>query len=293
MDLRSAIKRAKRGVREDTRLYAVAISSLTIAFLCLAVALVGVENLHAIAARWGASGRMTVFLRDGATASDIEQLRLAVEGLAEIQRVELVTSAQARERFLRDSDVDGVLAQLPPDAFPASLELTTTAGVSATRLGVIAQRIQRFSSVEDVEAYRSWFARVESLVTGLRSASAALALLVALCVLAVVGNTIRLAIAGRREEIEVLKLCGATDSFVRAPFLVEGAVQGLLSAGAAVALLLLAFVALRGHVDSVAATLFGARTMFLSPWIAVAIVVGGGVAGVLGSALSLRRYLAV
>jgi cell division transport system permease protein len=109
----------------------------------------------------------------------------------------------------------------------------------------------------------------------------------------VVGNTIRLAVAGRRAEIEVLKLCGATDGFVRGPFVLEGTVQGLLAAVLAIGLLGVAFLFFRGSVDSTLAALAGIETVFLSPLIVIAIVLGGGLAGAAGSAWSLRRYLVV
>jgi len=114
-----------------------------------------------------------------------------------------------------------------------------------------------------------------------------------ICVLAVVGNTIRLAVAGRREEVEVLKLCGATDGFVRTPFVLEGALQGFVAALTAVVVLLVGYLLLRGQVDDTLATLTGVRATFLSPVVALGLVLGGGAVGAIGSAVSLRRYLAV
>ena len=97
------------------------------------------------------------------------------------------------------------------------------------------------------------------------------------CVLAIIGNTIRLAVANRRREIEVLKLCGATDGYVRSPFLVEGALQAVAAATLALLLLLIAYLCLRGHVESHAER--GDRrasTVFLDPLTMLAIVLGGG-----------------
>ena len=293
MNLRTAVTRAARAMREDARLHAVAISTLTVAFLCLGTALVGISNLASVADAWGRSARMTVFLREGARPNDVEQLRLSIDGLPEVREVRHLTPAMAREEFLRDAEVGAVLTTVSADAFPASLEVELTAGVSGERLAAIAERVGRFNAVEDVETYHGWFERLEGLLTTGRVASVALAVLVMLCVVFVVGSTIRLAITGRKAEIEVLKLCGASDGFVRGPFLVEGAVQGLLSSAIAVGLLLLAFALLRGHVDGALATLAGVRAVFLSPAISFAIVLGGGVLGAAGSAISLRRYLAV
>jgi cell division transport system permease protein len=293
MDFKSALARATRGMREEAGLHLVAVSSLTIAFLCLASALLAVVNLGAVADAWGRSARISVFLRDGPEPQQIEELRMALEGLREVRSARHVSSADAREQFLRESDVDGDLAAIPADAFPASLEIELAAGVTAERLEAIAERLRRFSAVEDVETYRGWFDRLATLLVAGRGMAGALAVLVVLCVVFVVGNTIRLVVAGRRDEIEVMKLCGATDSFVRGPFIVEGAVQGLVSSLCAVVILLIAFVSLRAHVDATIAALAGTRAVFLDPLLVVALVAGGGVLGAAGSAISLRRYLAV
>lgn len=293
MDLKSAFARASRGMREEAGLHLVAISSLTIAFLCLGTALLVIANLGALADSWGRSARMTVFLHDGAESQAISELRMALEGLPEARGVEHVTAAAAREQFLRDSELGAELEALPAEAFPASLEIELVAGVSGERLDAIAERVRRFGAVEDVESYRGWFARLESLLTAGRSIAMGMALLVVLCVMFVVGNTIRLAVAGRRDEIEVMKLCGASDGFVRGPFILEGAVQGTLSAIVALAILLFVFLVLRGHLDGTLAAIAGTRTVFLHPGIALALIVGGAMLGATGSALSLRRYLAV
>ncbi len=120
-----------------------------------------------------------------------------------------------------------------------------------------------------------------------------LGILVLLAVLFVVGNTIRLAVAGRREEIEVMKLCGADDGFVRGPFLVEGTVQGFAAALLSILILTAGFVSVRAELDGTLGALAGIQTTFLPPLLALLVLVAGALAGALGSALSLRRYLTV
>ena len=293
MNLKTAITRARRGLREDLRLYLVAVSSLTVAFLCLAAALLGVTNLSEVADEWGRSRNMTVYLVDGARGQDVEQLRALLEGLPEVSGTEHVTASAARAQFVEHADLGGDLGDLPADVFPASLEVTLKSGVTVQRLDDIAERVGRFGAVDQVETYGGWFGRLESLLAAGKAVAIALCLLVIVCVIAVVGNTIRLAVAGRRDEIEVMKLCGATDSFVRRPFVVEGAFQGLASAVLAVAALGLGFAALHGKVDSTSAVVVGVETVFLDPIVIAALVLGGAALGALGSAMSLRRYLTV
>lgn len=293
MEMKQLITRARRGLREEMRLYLVAVSSLAVAFLCLGGALLALTNLSAIAQAWGQSSRMTVYLRDGAEPEDVAQLRTLVESLPEVSSAQVLSSAEARAQFLEHSDVEAGLAALPAEVFPASLEITLADGITAPRSARIAERLAQFRAVSDVETYRGWFSRLESLLHAGRAVAGALALLVALCVLAVIGNTIRLAVARRREEIEVMKLCGATDEFVRGPFVLEGSFQGFMSALLAVMLLMAGFLVVRDELDATVAALTGVRAAFLHPAALVALTLGGAAVGAVGSALSLRRYLAV
>lgn len=293
MDLRIALSRARRSLRDDARLHLVAIASLVIAFLCLGAALLSVQNVARIAERWGGARRLTVYLRDNAQASDVAQLRLILESLPEIAAVGYISPADAKREFSQQVDVALDSSALPAEAFPASLELTMRPSATEAHALELAKRIRRFGAVEEVETYRDWLAQLDTLLTAGKSAVAALALLVAVCVLAIVGNTIRLAVVQRRREIEVLKLCGATDGFVRGPFVVEGTLQAALAAFVALLLLLVLYASMRGYVEGTFGSIMGVRTVFLHPLTALAMTLGGGAVGALGSALSLRRYLRI
>jgi cell division transport system permease protein len=293
MDLNNAILRARRGLRDDFKLYLVAVSSLTVAFLCLGAALLAVENLSAVEERWGNSGRLSIFIRDAASPDAVQRLKGVLEELPEVEAVHYMAPEAARERFLEHAEIDTELAALPADVFPASVEVTLAAGTPVQRIETIATRVGQHAAVDDVETYRGWFERLDALLVAGRGAAGVLAFLVLVCVVAVVGNTIRLAVAGRRDEIEVMKLCGATDGFVRHPFVLEGAFQGLLASTLALVLLLVGFLLMRGTVDGALAVVTGVRAVFLHPAVALVLMLSGAAIGALGSALSLRRYLAV
>jgi cell division transport system permease protein len=293
MDLWAVFARAQRGLRDDLGLHVMAIVSLIVAFLCLGTALLSVENLSRVAQRWSRSQHLTVYLRDEAKANDVAQLRLVLESLHEVQKVEHVTAAKARQLFAEQTHVDRGNVELPNDAFPASLELDLANNVSAARVDKIAERVQQFAAVEEVETYRSFIGQFHALLDAGRSGAVMLALLVVVCVIAVIGNTIRLAVANRRREIEVLKLCGATDAYVRNPFLFEGILQGVVAASVAMLLLLIGYLATRGYIEATLSTLTGVRPTFLSVGTVLAVIGAAGLAGALGSALSLRRYLQV
>jgi cell division transport system permease protein len=294
VELKSIYARARRGLREDARLYVVAVSSLTVAFLCLGTALLGVANLGELAERWGRTHRMSVYLRDDVSEADITRLTTALSALPAVERAEYASAERAREQFLRDSVHQKELRDLPKSAFPASIEVAFARRATETQIEEVARTLtaQR-AVVEDVDTYRSWFQRIGALVSAGHVAALCLGGLVLLCVMAVVANTIRLAVANRREEIEVLKMCGATDAFVRAPFVLEGTLQGFVAALLALGLLLAAFLAVRGEIDGTLQAFAGMQLVFLRPLIAGALLVGGAVVGAVGSVLSVRRYIAI
>jgi len=294
VDFKTIYTRARRGVREDVKLYAAAVSSLTVAFLCLGTALLGVANLAELAERWGRTHRMSVYLVDAAAESEIARLTELLSALGTVAKVEYTSPEAARGRFLRDTAAGSELRELPEAAFPASIEVEFTRAATDKQIAEVARRVSLHRTiVTDVDTYRSWFQKVATLLDTGRAVALGLGLLVLLCVLAVVSNTIRLAVANRREEIEVLKMCGATDAFVRAPFLLEGTLQGLSAALFSLLLLALAFLLLRPQVDAALATFAGVQIVFLRPLMTVGLLLGGALVGALGSALSVRRYIAV
>lgn len=294
LDLSSATtRRAKRGLRREWRLHALSVFSLSVAFVCLATALLVVTNLESVQRRWAHAGRASIYLKDDATSADVAALKDALAKVPGITRVRYVSSGQARDTFARDEDPKGALAALPAEAFPASIEVDVAAGVSDASLADIVTKLGKLPAVNDVETYQTWTTRLEHLVKGGVAAAALLALVVLLSVLAVVGSTMRFALQRRRAEVEVLRLVGATDRFVKAPFVVEGSLQGAIGAAVAVALLGAMFLLVHSRLDGELASLFGVAPSFL-PWqVALGMVGLGAVLGAAAASLGLRRLVHV
>jgi cell division transport system permease protein len=294
LDLSSATtRRAKRGLKREWRLHALSVFSLSVAFVCLAASLLVVTNLQAVEKRWAHAGRASIYLKEDATSADVNQLKDALAKVPGVTAVHYVSSGQARDQFAKDDDPNGALAGLPAEAFPASIEVEVATSVTDSGLTEMVGKLQKLPAVDDVETYQSWTERLGRLVRGGVAASAVLAVIVLFSVLAVVGSTMRFALQRRRPEVEVLRLVGATDRFVKAPFLVEGSLQGALGAGCAVALLGFLFLLMRGRLDNELALLLGVEPSFL-PWqIALGMIVVGGVLGAVAASLGLRRLVTV
>ena len=293
MELKNALFRTARGIREDLRLHLLTILSLVVAFLCLGTAVLGVENLTRIGERWGHGRNLTVYLRDGSRQDDLAQLQLALEGLPEVATFKHVTEKDAQADFLKHMGSDLAWNALPASTFPASFEMQLRPGTSESRVLELAQRIAKFDVVDDVETYKDWFSQRDLVLRAGRSATGLLALLVAVCVIAVISHTIRLSVNSRRDEIEVLRMCGATSRYVHSPFLLEGAFHGVTSSALAVLLLLFFFLSVQSRVNDSVLPLVGVTIHFLQPLTVIAMVAFAGLVGGLGSALAVRRHIGV
>ncbi len=287
-------RRARRGMLREWRLHALSVFSLAVAFVCLGAALLVVTNLRAIEDRWAKAGRASIYLKESATQQDIETFKAALGAVPGVTHVRYVSSGQARTEFgLVEMDAKSELAALPVEAFPASIEVEVRPEMSDAEMADIVAKIKMLPSVEDVETYGAWTERLSRLVRGGVAAAALLALVVFASVLAVVGSTIRLALQRRKTEVEVLKLVGATDSFVKGPFLLEGSAQGGLGAVGAIGLLGALFFLVRGRLDGELATLVGVEPSFLPIGVVFGMVAVGALLGMTAAALGLRRLVSV
>jgi len=287
-------RRARRGMLREWRLHALSVFSLAVAFVCLGAALLVVTNLMAVQERWAHAGRASIYLKDNATQADIEGFKVALAKVPGITNVRYVSSGQARAEFgAQEVTSHAELAALPVEAFPASIEVDVRPDMPDAELAGIVGKMRQLPVVDDVETYQNWTDRLARLVKGGVGAAAVLAVVVFGAVLAVVGSTIRLALQRRRTEVEVLRLVGATDGFVKGPFVLEGSAQGAMGATAALALLGTLFLIVRGRLDDELASLIGVEPTFL-PWhVAAALIAVGALLGAFAAAMGLRKLVTV
>ncbi len=290
----STSRRARRGMVREWRLHALSVFSLAVAFVCLGSALMVVANLRVVQERWAHAGRASIYLKDGATQDEIDALRVALARVPGVTGVHYLSSGDARMEFGQTQlDGNAALAGLPAEAFPASIEIDVAPDLANADLADMVGKMKQLPAVDDVETYQSWTERLARLVRGGVAASGLLTVVVLFAVLAVVGSTMRMALQRRKTEVEVLKLVGATDGFVKKPYVIEGSLQGALGAAGALALLAVLFLLVRGRLDGELAALVGVEPTFL-PWpVAVGMVALGAILGAAAALASLRKLVAV
>lgn len=269
---------------------------MTIGVISIALSLptmlaVGLNNISQLTGTWQNSARISVFLSTNTTSSEVENLRSKVGSLQGVARVNLITSQQALTEFRRLSGFKQALDALGANPLPAVLVVIP----SRTRLSNIhklTQSLNHLPKVKRVVADTHWLKRLSALLSVGRRATWILGALLALAVFLVVGNTVRLEIQGHRHEIEVQKLVGATDRFIRRPFLYFGLWAGALGGILAWGLVEIALAFISGPISNLV-QLYAGSGQISGPGLLGLIVVGGsgGMLGWLGSLVVVRGHL--
>lgn len=284
------VKRALRAVLADLKLHLLSVFSVAVAFVCLAATLLVSVNIDAVRQKWAENGRASVYLTADVEPARVQAVRKALLASQGVIEARYVSSEQARAEVI-ESSTDEALAGLPADAFPASLEVSLVDDEAATRLERLAQQLEALPAVETVETYGAWGERLDRLLAGGVTVALILLAVVLAAVISVVGSTIRLALSRRSREVEVLKMVGATDSYVRGPFVLEGAAQGGLGALVAIVLCGLLYLIIKDAFHGALGTLLGASPQFLPLMICAGLVVLGSLLGAASAFASLRRLL--
>jgi cell division transport system permease protein len=266
-----------------------------VATICVAVFATGLfaavlGGAERLLSAWAGEVRISVYLSPGA---DLDAAARAARAIAPGRAVEAVPSATALRRLEGVlGDEARVLDGVGPGALPDAVDVAAP-GISLAGARDLAARLRAgVPGTADVDFGNAWLETLERLVHRARLAGAVLFVALALATAVLVSNTLRLAVFARRDEIEIMKLVGATDGFVSAPFLIEGFLQGVLGAGVAVLGLLGTYAVLAPRLRAAVAVAGGLRLAdTLPPALLAALVLGGGAVGLLGSALAVLRTL--
>ena len=271
---------------------AVSVGTITISLFVFGAFLTVASNLAAVVAEWSQKIQITFYLEDSLAANIRESLAERLRQDEAVSNVEFVSRDQAVKRF---RTLFGDLKTLPDDLgdnpFPASLEVTLRAGRDAPReVERVAQAFGSAPGVEEVQYDLVWVQRLFTAIHLVRWIGGFLGGILVLASVFTISNVVRLTAYARQDEIDIMRLVGATQAYVKGPFVVEGMLQGGLGGSIAVGLLWLAFrVMVRNALA--ASDLLGRSAVFLPIELSLGIVAGGMVVGVVGSLLSLRRTL--
>jgi len=251
------------------------------------------QNLQGLSGSFGDSVRITVFLDKSASENQTNTLLGRLRNDPRIQKVRYLNPQQALDDFKSISGFGSVIDRLGENPLPGVVTVIPVAEeLPLDKLEALATDLGRMDHVDFAQLDSKWVERLRILLQLGTRGVYLLATLLALGVLLIIGNTIRLAVLNRRREIEIIKLVGGTDAFVRRPFLYNGTLQGAVGAIIAVGLLYAVLVGLAGPVADLSKA-YGSQFSLRGPGLAgsALLILAGAVLGWLGARLAVWRHL--
>jgi cell division transport system permease protein len=290
--LRYAFDEAVASLWRGRRSSLLSTATIAIALFVLGAFLVVTSNLERLAEEWSGAAELSVYLADDISGADRAAIERDLNGDASVASVEFVTKAAAMKRFQETfPDLAQTLGAMDDNPLPSSLDvrLRSSAAAQSAVQGLV-ERMRGAAGVTDVRYDQDWLDRLSRGVRLLRLVGFALggALIVAAAL--TIANVVRLALNARRDELDIMQLVGAPQSYVRGPFIMEGALHGGIGALSALVVLGVAFFATRGRfLAPLAAALNLSAVRFLTPALMLMILGGGLVVGCLAGVVASRR----
>ena len=268
-----------------------AISTVFISLFLLGGALLVERQVRLMTGEWASKVEVSVFLRDDASSEEIEALGGKIAEIPEVEDVFFENREQAYQNFrelFRDNPA--LVENVDPSAMPQSYRIKL---VDPAAFPVIRARLAGDPAIDQIKDEQAILKKLLAVTSVLRTGVIAVAAIMLISAAGLIGNTVRMAVFARRKEIAIMKLVGATNWFIRVPFLIEGMVEGLIGGVAAVlaifAMKFLFIDPLRGQVAFVPSWIDTGEILFTVP---ILLLTGVLIAAV-ASLLAMRRFLEV
>jgi len=235
------LKNAVANILVNRLIHAISVGTITISLFLLGAFFLFFVNINNWMLEWGQSLSMSIYLEDDIGAEQKKNLESEIKKLPGTDKIRFVSKKQAKTD-LREAlgEQAGLLDGIITNPLPASFEVVFKEfkGESLDPRNIKIE-LEKMLGVDEVQYSEQWLERFEGFIQMLRIAGLVVGGVFCVAVLFIITNTIKLTIYSRREEIEILKIVGATDWFIKIPFLIEGAIQGVFSGSIALSSLFL------------------------------------------------------
>jgi len=233
-----AFANSVRGIRSATTTSLMAVLTISIVLVLVGSASLLVDNMTGILDEFGAELQLTAYLENDVSQEAQRELAQHVAAAPGVDRVEFVSKEEALVRFEELAGGAELLVGLDENPLPASLEIHLRPEArNADAIAILDAALDGLPGIDELAHGQEWIEGYGQAVSMVRAGAMVISMVLGLAALLIVANTIRLALYARRDELEILALVGASRTFVRVPFMMEGVFQGLL--GGLLALLLI------------------------------------------------------
>ena len=284
--------RAVQDIKDNGFLSAVTIITIALSILIVSAFALFFTNANNVMNYWGKGVRIMAYLKPDTSQINFPDIKSKIQVIYGIHDVNFISKEEAfkrlKEQMKRQSSILMNLNENPlPDAFEISIIASSQSG---EKVEAIATKIESLSSIEDVEYGQKWLERFTNIFDLFRLAGYAMGGIFFMAAVFIVANTIRLVIYTRREEIEIMRLVGASEKFIRGPFYIESIIQGTLGGIIGIAVLFITFKLIASNVEH--SFKHGLLNIsFLSPEFYFGIILCSMFVGWLGCYISLKQFL--
>lgn len=270
--------------------------TITLALLIISLFMLFYVNLEGTVDQWSKKVVVTVYFDSEPSPQEAASVKARIMALNGTESVKYIAKEDALKRFRsRLKGQESLLEGVAPDVLPASMEISLKKQFrSSDAVTTYVDGLKRIQGVGEVQYGEEWVRRFLSFYQMLRLLGILIGSFLLLAVLFIVSNTIKLTIMARKDELEILGLVGATPFFIKAPFLIEGMLQGAVGALLAVCLLTIGYFSfLSNAVNFLSFNPADTGLFFLPPVHIAAVLVGGVLLGFIGSLASLKKFVTV
>jgi cell division transport system permease protein len=288
--VRYAFDEALVSLRRSGRSAAMSIGTIAIAFLTLGGFLLVAANVENVVERWASAAEMSIYLRDDLDDAARRELIAELSAHRAVAGVEFVSKDEALTRFRTDFPELGDIATTGDNPFPASLEVRLhTDPASAGAADAMAQQLAERAGVADVRYDQRWLGRLMGVVQTIRLSGMAIAAVLVLGAAFTVAAVVRLSLAARLEELDIMHLVGAPFAYIRGPAIAEGTLLGGIGAVLSLILLWGVLLSVRGQLSEALEGFARVEELrFLGLQDAVLLVVAGLIVGALAGVIASR-----
>jgi cell division transport system permease protein len=251
-----------------------------------------IKNAQSISASWDSALDFSVYLNNDISIDDARQLADLIQQRADVEQVTLIPSDEALAEFRDASGFGEALDHLTVNPLPHTIVVRPGGNHTEVSMGLLNEELGNLPETDFVQVDTEWVRRFHAILDILQRSIAIGATLLGAAIIVIIGNTIRLDIQNRREEIEVTKLIGASNAFVRRPFLYSGLWYGLGGGLFALALVRYGLIALEAPVTRLAGLYNRPFTVLALGFAESLLIMGAGVAlGLAGSWAAAARHM--
>jgi cell division transport system permease protein len=285
-------KRAIQDILDNRFLNLVTIITIAISILIVSAFALFFVNASDIINSWKKGMRIMAYLKPDTTDINIAEIKLKIKGMYGVKDVTFISKNEALDHLKKQMRrQSSLLDNLKENPLPAAFEIRMiTSSENQDKIEALATRLESLPMVDEVEYGQRWLGRFTNFFNLFKLTGYALGSLFFMATVFIIANTIRLVLYSRREEVEIMRLVGATDRFIKAPFYLEGIIQGALGGFIGLSVLFFIFIFISSNIEQdLYSGLFTIR--FLSLWAFFGIIFCSMFIGWLGCYLSLKQFL--